>query len=92
MQSGNLAFARHLVMSFGWYVLSYMFWYPAPNKGGDDYSVATMQRVMSDRVNPKTNQPWTPEELGAEGGEWTDLGRIDLDTSIVRCPELARLA
>jgi 8-oxo-dGTP pyrophosphatase MutT (NUDIX family) len=32
------------------------------------------------------------EELGAEGGEWTDLGRIDLDTSIVRCPVALFLA
>lgn len=26
------------------------------------------------------------EELGVEAEEWTDLGCIDLDTSIVRCP------
>jgi 8-oxo-dGTP pyrophosphatase MutT (NUDIX family) len=26
------------------------------------------------------------EELGFVAEEWTDLGRIDLDTSIVRCP------
>ena len=26
------------------------------------------------------------EELGFAAEEWTDLGRIDLDTSIVRCP------
>jgi 8-oxo-dGTP pyrophosphatase MutT (NUDIX family) len=25
------------------------------------------------------------EELGVEAGQWTDLGRIDPDTSIVRC-------
>lgn len=32
------------------------------------------------------------EELGAEAEEWTDLGRIDLDTSIVRCPMALFLA
>jgi 8-oxo-dGTP pyrophosphatase MutT (NUDIX family) len=26
------------------------------------------------------------EELGIEASDWLDLGRIDLDTSIVRCP------
>jgi 8-oxo-dGTP pyrophosphatase MutT (NUDIX family) len=32
------------------------------------------------------------EELGVEAGEWTDLGRIDPDISIVRCPVALFLA
>ena len=32
------------------------------------------------------------EELGIEAGEWLDLGEIDLDTSIVRCPVFLFLA
>ena len=32
------------------------------------------------------------EELGVEAEQWTDLGRIDLDTSIVRCPMALFLA
>lgn len=62
-----VAAAAILVMSFGWYVLSHMFWYSAPNEGSDEYSVAAMERAMSGRVNPKTNQPFSKTELEAEG-------------------------
>jgi hypothetical protein len=77
-----IAAAAILVMSFGWFVLSYMFWYQAPNPNADDYSVATMQRVVGERPNPKTNQPWTPEDLAAEGRRRFDVdfarwGKLD---------------
>jgi len=32
------------------------------------------------------------EELGIEAGEWTELGMVDLDTSIVNCPARLFLA
>src|SRR5437867_1515652 len=62
-----VAAAAILVMSFGWFVLSAMFWYPAPSKDADDYSLAAMQRTVGERANPKTNQPYTEDELRAEG-------------------------
>jgi hypothetical protein len=32
-------------MSLGWYLLSIMFWHPAPNRDSNDYSTATVART-----------------------------------------------
>src|SRR5262249_58277347 len=41
-----------LVMAFGWYMLSAMFYYKAPDSGDDRYRVDTLKREYQDRKKP----------------------------------------
>jgi hypothetical protein len=62
-----LAAAGILVMSFGWYVLSAMFYYKAPTRDDQDYSNAALSAEFGDRTKPGTNEKYKEEDLRAEG-------------------------
>jgi 8-oxo-dGTP pyrophosphatase MutT (NUDIX family) len=53
--------------------------------GRDSVEVAC-GAIENDEEPPLAAERELREELGLVGGNWTDLGTFDLDTSIVRCP------
>ena len=60
-----LAAAGILVMSFGWYVLSAMFYSKAPNRDAEIYSNSYLLKELESSTNPETGQNYKPEEIPA---------------------------
>jgi hypothetical protein len=54
-----------LAMSFLWWLLSHVFWRPAPTPNDQEYSKGAVQKDFEGKVNPATGQPYTNTELDA---------------------------
>src|SRR3954447_4727273 len=50
-----------LLMSFGWYVLSAMFYYQPPDLKEDKYTASTIERELRDKKKPN-GQDYTEED------------------------------
>lgn len=57
-----VAAAGILIMSFGWYVLSAMFYYKAPQRNDAKYDNATILNELGTAKKPGTDQNYTPED------------------------------
>jgi hypothetical protein len=60
-----VAAAGILVMSIGWYILSAIFYYKAPERNADAYSNSTMQKEMGDKVT-LLSEPQAEAVLGTK--------------------------
>ncbi len=58
-----------LVMSFGWYVLSASFYYPAPSRDADEYSNSKLERELRDKKKPGTDTPYSEDDRRAIGDQ-----------------------
>ena len=61
-----LAAAGILAMSFGWYLLSAIFYEKAPDPNAAQYQNTTIAAEYQDKKNPATGQNYTNEELQKE--------------------------
>ncbi len=67
-----VAAAGILVMSFAWWLLSYIFYYKAPNPSDANYDISAILKGHGEKKNPKTNQNYTEEDARIEGKELYD--------------------
>ncbi len=64
-----VAAAGIVATSIVWWLLSVIFYYPAPDRNADEYSNAAIQRQLGDRKKPGTNESYTEQDLKQIGDE-----------------------
>ncbi|MBX9581227.1 MAG: hypothetical protein K2X87_13040, partial [Gemmataceae bacterium] len=64
-----VAAAGILLMSLGWYVLSAIFYYPAPQRNDPRYANSAIQREYENRTKPGTADRYTEEDITRVGDE-----------------------
>ncbi|MDB5309950.1 MAG: hypothetical protein JWO38_4152 [Gemmataceae bacterium] len=61
-----VAAAGILTMSLGWYVLSAMFYYKAPDRSAAEYQTTAIDKDYQDKKKPGTDRNYTQEDLKEE--------------------------
>lgn len=64
-----VAAAGILLMSLGWYVLSAVFYYKAPDRNEPQYENAAVLKDFEGKTNPRTGQAYTQDDAKAIGDE-----------------------
>src|SRR5688500_16128574 len=64
-----VAAAGILAMSLGWYVLSAVFYYKAPDRNAPEYSNTVILKELEGKTKAETGQPYTETDAAATANQ-----------------------